>query len=163
MEEGQMTRKAMYLLAVAAVVLTSGCLQPQNAASGRTSRSRRKTRRPELAAISRPPVADLPVPRGFRLNESRSRTFAEAGSRYVDHVYEGNAGKYTLSRFYKRHMPIYRWVLTTDMLVQGEIILDFEKDNERARIIIGQGNIIVPSRVLAQVWTRSKPVVTASR
>ena len=158
-----MTRKAMCLLTVAAAMLITGCLQPQNAASGRTGRSRRKSKRSELAAISRPPVADLPVPKGFRLNESRSRTFAEAGSRYVDHVYEGNADKYTISRFYKRHMPIYRWVLTTDMLVQGKIILDFEKDNERSRIIIAQGNVIVPSRVLAQVWTRSKTVVTASR
>ena len=158
-----MTRRAMCVLAVAAALLTTGCLQHPNTRSKGKSVSSKAAVRPELGAISNPPVPDLPVPNGFRLDESRSRTFAAAGSRYVDHVYEGNADKYTLARFYKRQMPISRWTLTTDMLVQGKIILDFQKDNERSRLIIDQGNLIAPSQVLAQVWTSGKTLMTASR
>ena len=104
-----MTRRAMCVLAVAAALLTTGCLQHPRTRSKRKAAAPSAAKRPELAATSSPPVPDLPVPQGFRLDESRSRTFASAGSRYVDHVYEGNADKYTIARFYKRQMPISRW------------------------------------------------------
>lgn len=158
-----MTRSTICLLIVTATVFVTGCVKPQKIASNKAGRSVKRVERAELTAVAKPPVSDLPVPQGFKLDESRSRTFAEATYRYVDHVYEGSADKYMISRFYKRYMPISRWVLATDMFVQGNIILDFEKDNERARITIGRGNVFVPSRILAQVWTRSKAVATASR
>jgi hypothetical protein len=95
---------------------------------------------PELVSMSRPPIADLPVPVGFDLAESRSRNLAAAGARFVDHVYTGRADKFAVGRFYKRLMPINRWALVTDKFVQGEIQLDFEKDAERCQVTITDGS-----------------------
>jgi hypothetical protein len=94
---------------------------------------------PELVSMSRPPIADLPVPLGFDLAEGKSRNLAAAGARFVDHVYTGRADKFAVGRFYKRLMPINRWALVTDKFVQGEIQLDFEKDTERCQVTIMDG------------------------
>ena len=115
-----------------------------------------------MSRSSRPPVADLPVPDGFRLDENASRSFAEGGSRYVDHLYTGRADKYNVSRFYKRYMPISRWTLTTDMFIQGRMLLDFEKEGERCRIVIEETGVMGSSKVQAQVWSRGRVTMTAS-
>ncbi|HET6429084.1 MAG TPA: hypothetical protein VFJ30_11775 [Phycisphaerae bacterium] len=110
----------------------------------------------ELAAQVRPPILDLPVPVGFRMDERRSRDFAAAGARYVDHVYKGRSDKFAVGRFYKRNMPRSRWVLVTDMFVQGDIMLDFEKQTERCRIIVAGGDLIHTVHVKAQLWTTGR-------
>lgn len=109
-----------------------------------------------LIAKARPTISDVPVPVGFDLDEGRSRNFAAAGARYVDHVYKGNADKFDVRRFYKRHMPISRWVLVTDMFVQGDIMLDFEKQTERCRIVATKGNLFNPCYVKVQLWTTGR-------
>lgn len=109
---------------------------------------------PELAGQAQPPIADLPVPAGFRLLEGRSRNFTAAGARYADHVYHGWADKFAVARFYKRQMPISRWALVTDMFVQGSIILDFEKDTERCRITVKDS--LVTTTIEAAVWTSGR-------
>jgi hypothetical protein len=111
---------------------------------------------PELAAQARPPILDLPVPVGFSMDERRSRDFAAAGARYVDHVYKGRSDKFAVGRFYKRNMPRSRWVLVTDMFVQGDIMLDFEKQTERCRIIVAKGDPIHTVHVKAQLWTTGR-------
>jgi hypothetical protein len=90
----------------------------------------------ELVAQSRPPVPDLPVPLGFTLDQDNSRSFAGAGSRWVIHQYHGRANKWAIGRFYRRQMPINRWTLETDRMIQGTIFLDFSKGNERAVLMI---------------------------
>ena len=110
----------------------------------------------ELVAQGRPPISDLPVPVGFNLDESRSRNFAAAGARYVDHVYRGGADKFAVARFYKRQMPISRWVLVTDMFVQGDIMLDFEKETQRCRIIVAEGSMFHSCHVKVQLWTTGR-------
>jgi hypothetical protein len=111
---------------------------------------------PELVSMSRPPIADLPVPVGFDLAESKSRNFAAAGARYVDHVFTGRADKFAVGRFYKRLMPINRWALVTDMFVQGDIMLDFEKDTERCRVTITDGGFFGSIVVKIAVWTSGR-------
>ena len=111
---------------------------------------------PELVAMGRPPIADLPIPIGFELAESTSRNFAAAGARYVDHVYKGSADKFAVGRFYKRQMPINRWAMVTDMFVQGDIMLDFEKDTERCRITVTDGSWFRATRVKIAVWTSGR-------
>jgi len=111
----------------------------------------------ELVAKARPPIADLPIPIGFDLDEGRSRNFAAAGARYVDHVYRGGADKFAVARFYKRHMPISRWARVTDMFVQGDIMLDFEKESERCRIIVTRGGGPFRSTTIkVQLWTTGR-------
>ncbi len=113
---------------------------------------------PELVAMRRPPIADLPVPIGFDLKESKSRNFSAAGARYIDHAYGGRADKFAVGRFYKRQMPISRWTLVTDMFVQGDIMIDFEKDSERCRISISDGGFFGSTRIQMAVWTSGRIV-----
>jgi len=101
----------------------------------------------ELMYMSRPPIADLPVPVGFELVENRSRNLAAAGARFVDHVYSGRADKFAVWRFYKRLMPINRWALVTDKFVQGEIQMDFEKESERCQVTVTDGGFLQPTVV----------------
>ncbi len=112
-------------------------------------------------AQARPPIPDLPVPIGFDMDETASRSFAAGGTRFVDHAYTGRADKYAVSRFYKRRMPVCRWVLVTDMFVQGKIILEFTKEHERCHISIGDNGVMRPVRIEAQVWARG-PVTMAA-
>ncbi len=111
---------------------------------------------PELVPMGRPPIADLPVPIGLDLKENKSRNFAAAGARYVDHVYKGRPDKFAVGRFYKRQMPISRWTLVTDMFVQGAIMLDFEKDTERCRISITEGGLFRSTTVKVAMWTSGR-------
>ena len=113
----------------------------------------------ELIAQSRPPIPDLPVPIGFKLDERKSRDYALAGARFVDHTYKGRANKLVVKRFYERQMPVNRWVLSTAMFVRGEILMDFEKETERCRIIIVRGSLFHPTYIKVQLWT-SGPVRT---
>jgi hypothetical protein len=110
----------------------------------------------ELVAKSRPPIPDVPVPIGFDLDENRSRNFAAAGLRTVDHLYKGNADKFAVARFYKRQMPISRWVLVTDRFAQGDIILDFEKETEHCSIMIDEGDMWNSVFLKVQVWTSGR-------
>ena len=110
----------------------------------------------ELVAQARPPILHLPVPIGFDLDEGRSRNFAAAGARYVDHLYKGGSDRFAVARFYKRHMPISRWVLVTDMFVQGDVMLDFEKDTERCRIIASKGSLMHSTYIKVQLWTTGR-------
>jgi hypothetical protein len=110
----------------------------------------------ELVAQATPTISDLPVPLGFSLDEGRSRNFAAAGARYIDHLYKGSGDRFAVARFYKRHMPISRWVLVTDRFVQGDIVLDFEKDTERCCIIACKGSLFHPTYIKAQLWTSGR-------
>jgi len=108
---------------------------------------------PDLVAKARPPIPDVPVPVGFALDESRSRAFAAAGARYVDHVYHGGDGRFAVARFYKQQMPAARWVLVTALFVQGDLMLDFEKETERCRVVIKKGGMFHQTDVFVQLWT----------
>lgn len=142
-----------WLTVVAAWMAPAGC----NNSSGRSGVSSGSTAGPipELVAMSLPPISDLPVPIGFNLDEDKSRNFSAAGARYVDHVFKGSADKFAVGRFYKRQMPIQRWALVTDMFVQGDIMLDFEKDTERCRITVTGGSF-GSTRIQVAVWTSGR-------
>jgi len=110
----------------------------------------------ELVARSRPPIPDLPVPIGYKLDEGKSRNFAAAGARYIDHLYKGKADKFAVARFYKRQMPINRWTLVTDMFVQGNVVMEFEKQIERCNVTITDGSIFHPTYIKVQLWTSGR-------
>jgi hypothetical protein len=143
-------------LAAASVVVWAGCNRTQTVEG--TGGAYREVTSPSSEMIARggAPISDVPVPLGFELDESRSRNFAAGGMRYVDHVFTGSGERFAVARFYKRQMPISRWVLVTDMFVQGENILDFEKDTERCRIIVGRGSLFHPTLIKVQLWTSGR-------
>jgi len=153
-----MARRSMMRLSIlmlAAVFLAAGCNNTQTVDAS-TGAPRRVEASSLLIAQSRPPIPDLPMPVGFSLNQGKSRSFAAAGARYVDHVYDGSDNKFAVARFYKRQMPVNRWALVTDMFVQGDIMLDFEKEIERCRIIIADGGMFNPTVIKVQLWTSGR-------
>jgi hypothetical protein len=125
---------------VVGVALLAGCNQT-NSSSGRTGNGRSKNGSQAdnaLFAKAHPPIADLPVPFGFELDEGRSRHSTVGSNRMVDHVYEGSADKFAVARFYRTQMPINRWELVRDFFAQGDIMLDFDKGNERCHVVISE-------------------------
>ena len=141
--------------------IAAGCQQQTRVVDASNGAAREVVAAPELVACSRPPIPDLPMPIGFDLDESASRDFAAAGARYVDHVYRGGDDKFAVARFFKRQMPVSRWVLVTSLFVQGDVMLDFEKETERCRIVITDGRFS-STQVNVQLWT-SGQLQTASR
>ena len=117
---------------------------------------------PDLVARGRPPIPDLPVPIGFKLDENKSVDYAVAGARFVNHKYKGNADKFEVKRFYERQMPISRWTLTTAMFASGDVVLDFEKDVERCRVTITKGSLFHRIYVHVRLWT-SGPIQVAGK
>ena len=89
-----------------------------------------------LGRTARPIIADIPLPRGFRLDEDRSRDVSAAGQRWIDHVYIGSAGKFAVREFYLTEMSKYRWILVTKSFIQGQVTLDYRKDAETCRVIV---------------------------
>ncbi len=140
--------------AVAWAVAMCGCGGQQSQKSNPTEGAYRQVSAPvELIAQARPPIPDIPVPVGFKLDEGRSRNFAAGVYRYVDHLYKGGADKFAVARFYKRHMPISRWVLMTDMFAQGNIMLQFEKETQRCQVVASDGDMWNRCYIKVQSWT----------
>ncbi|MCK4601387.1 MAG: hypothetical protein KAU28_02905 [Phycisphaerae bacterium] len=152
-----MTRRWMIaLVAAAMLVAAGGCNNDTRTIDASSGAPRQVEPFPELVARSRPPIPDLPMPIGFKLDEGKSRNFAAAGARYIDHIYKGKANKFAVARFYRRQMPTNRWTLVTDRFVQGDVILDFEKETERCYIVITKGSLFRPTRIKAQLWTSGR-------
>jgi predicted small secreted protein len=131
-------RRIAWLMVGAA--LLAGCNQT-NSSSSDTSRNGSKNGSSGSGALfakAHPPIADLPVPFGFDLDEGRSRHWTVGSIRLVDHVYEGSADKFVVARFYRTQMPINRWELVRDVFAQGDILLDFDKGNERCDVVISE-------------------------
>lgn len=83
-----------------------------------------------LAARGQSPIADVPVPVGFELDESVSRGFESSGARFIDHTYVGDAKKHAVEDFYRRHMPNKGWQLRGAQMTQGTYLLKYEKNDE---------------------------------
>ncbi len=146
-----MRSQRMAVLVAVGLLVVFGC-----GGSGNNDNSNRSAGAGELVGQSRPPVADLPVPSGFSLDQEQSRGFTTGGARWVDHVYKGSDDKFAVARFYKRNMPINNWNLMTDMFVQGEIVLTFEKQREAARVVIRDGGLFTRTEISIQMWTKGQ-------
>ena len=103
----------------------AGCTDP-SLESGRPSGT--PARQMGLIAKARPPVLDIPVPIGFELVESQSRNRSGGGIRWIDHVYVGNAEKFEVVRFYRRHMEQHGWKEMSYQFAQGRGLFSYEKD-----------------------------------
>jgi hypothetical protein len=144
------------LILVAGMALAGGCNNGSQTVMdpGGTPREVAATR--ALVARAIPPIPDLPVPVGFKLDEGRSRNFRGGSARYVDHVYKGGADKFAVARFYMRQMPIQRWALVTDMFVQGDVMMDFRKESESCRVIVSGGGTLSSTKIRVTLWTSGR-------
>jgi len=107
----------------------------------------------ELAAQANPPVFDLPVPKGFKLDEGNSRSFDSGAARFVDHVYLGSASKFAVARFYKKVMVSKGWIFVNETFSLGKLSLRFEKPGERCWVFITPGSWLHPTKLELQLWT----------
>ncbi len=132
-------RSTRWMAAVLGVSLwLTGCSSTQTSSRRSLSQDDEATdvHSAEVYARRRPPIADLPVPIGFELDEQRSRHSKSGPFRMVDHVYTGKGDRFAVSRFYKRYMKMSRWTLVQDVFAQGVITLSFDKGSERCSVSI---------------------------
>jgi hypothetical protein len=153
------TSTVAILAAAVLAIAAAGCNQGDGGTSISGEPRKQSAGPKELIPRARPPIADLPVPSGFDLDQRRSVDYALSGARIVVHIYTGWPDKFSVKRFYERQMPISRWVLTTSMFERGEIILDFEKETERCRITTTEEGLFRKTHIRASMWT-SGPVQT---
>jgi len=107
----------------------------------------------ELAAVAKPPVADLPVPADFKLDEDRSRSCDSGVARFVDHLYWGSASKFAVSRFYKKAMVARKWRFVSETFSLGDQDLRFKKPGETCKVTISSGSWLHPTKLKLQLWT----------
>jgi hypothetical protein len=154
-----MSNRAMGVLAAAALAV-GGCDRQSNVVDASSGAPRMVESQTDLVAQGRPPVPDFPVPTGFELKEKESRSFAVAGMRNVEHVYTGWSDKYAVKRFYQRQMPTHRWVIMSDLVADGIVTLEFEKEGrgERCLVLIKPVDYLLfqKTRIVARVWTSAR-------
>lgn len=148
---------ALVTLALAAAALAGGCNKPAGNAGGAVSVDGSGGGSPPPGPATpppqlHPPISDVPVPYGFGLDEDKSRNYAVAGVRFVDHVYKGKGDKFALKRFFERYMPMNRWVLSTFIFAQGQMVLDFDRPDERCRVTIRDNETWGTATVSVLVW-----------
>jgi hypothetical protein len=159
--EVAMTGKWIMVLAAASAMAVGGCDRQQPVVDASTGAPRMVEPVTELVGQGRPPIPDFPVPVGFALNESLSRNFAAAGLRSVEHVYDGKADKFAVKRFYQQQMPVSRWVLQNDLVAEGTITMEFEKEGhgERCTVVITTRewwHLFHPTRIAARLYTSGR-------
>lgn len=128
-KEVVMTRNGLFAaVAMMMLALATGCQQPS-----------------ELRPQARPVIADVPWPEGFVYDEAKSQSHSVSGGRTIDHLYKGRANKYEVLRFYQKQMTTNQWTLVREAQMQGDVLMDFDKGNERCTIIITDGNMMYPT------------------
>ncbi|MHC4982980.1 MAG: hypothetical protein ACYTF6_07410 [Planctomycetota bacterium] len=105
----------------------------------------------------KPPISDVPVPVGFKIDEDKSRNYAVAGVRFVDHLYKGRENKFELKRFFERYMVMNRWKLVRFNYAQARLKLDFEKDYEGCRVEIWEAGVFSPTKISVLLWPNKAP------
>lgn len=75
-------------------------------------------------------VTDVPMPKGFKLDDDRSTDMTSGRNRSVWHEYKGRANLISIRNFFRDQMPLSRWTLLSDQNAKGDYTLIFEKDGE---------------------------------
>ena len=118
-------------------------------ALGGCSSDRNPDRAPPLIAEPNSPVADAPVPTGYKIMDSRSssQVIPANNQRFVDHSYSGGGSVLQAVRFYQDVMPTRGW--TGAGLEQGhkETTLRFTKNKETAQVTVWRGTFDTHIRI----------------
>jgi hypothetical protein len=108
-------------------------------------------------------AADVPLPEGFLLVENKSGERYESGKRQeLRHVYRGRAEKSEVREFYRREMPLLRWVSESDTLTGGAYSLKFRKAHEVCDITISDRRGLLASGTEVLVVIHPPPRGAAS-
>lgn len=97
---------------------------------------------PALLAEPNSPIADAPVPVGYKIMESKSTSKVDpvARIRIVDHSYSGGYSELQLTRFYRDQMPAHGWTFISQEQTRRDITLKFTKNTEDALVTVWHGN-----------------------
>lgn len=93
-----------------------------------------------LRPMPDPPLADVPVPVGFRLQERSCEDWSSGAIRYVRHRYLGKADKYAVRKFYREQMPLLRWSAVSEGQVSGRHTLRFKRPKESCTITVSDAD-----------------------
>jgi hypothetical protein len=131
-------RAALLLSAAWLLLILLGCSQKPQRIDMSSGAPRELGEGPEpLVAKADVRVADIPIPVGFKVQESKSFAQANSQSRYVSHYYKGRSPKERVAGFYLDQMTTnHRWSKESYRQYGGEIKMDFGKGNERCVITI---------------------------
>ncbi|MHC4712109.1 MAG: hypothetical protein ACYTAN_02405 [Planctomycetota bacterium] len=123
-----MRQVAVLGILVLAVVWLCGC------ESMRTSEQQQQ----EMGVADNLVIADLPVPNGFKMDNSRSHFTVIPGTdtRVVFATYTGRGDSLRLMEFFRQNMTISGWKLKSESSHFGPYIMKFEKGGELAEIKI---------------------------
>jgi len=94
-----------------------------------------------LRPITDPPLADVPVPVGFRLQERSCEDWSSGAIRYVRHRYLGKADKNAVRKFYREQMPLLRWSAVSEGQVAGRHTLRFKRPKESCTITVSDADV----------------------
>ncbi|MCP4251041.1 MAG: hypothetical protein GY778_28725 [bacterium] len=132
---------SLWIGGLAACLTAAGC-------SGAAS----KGREIRLVASARPYELDLPIPVGFKLEDSASEDHSTGVARlYLRHLYVGGADKYAVRNFYREQMPLSRWSKVSDQNIRGVCTLRFEKGSESCTVEIRESGRGLATRTQVQV------------
>ena len=151
MSQFMIFRLSIYVLFPALLLLLPAC-QQQTTTNGPETTADRSATRPRapmgLLPTARPPVPDLPIPMGFSMVESISRSYESAGARFIDHSFAGSEDKIDVDRFYMHLMPKYGWTLRGRRLVRGTYIHMYEKKDEFCEVAISDRGGLTSSTMI---------------
>jgi hypothetical protein len=114
----------------AAALLSSGCANDRTSLGASAEGSALPPSDGVLAAANASPVADVPIPAGFRLQDRKSWARRAGTIRYVHHVYRGGDATQDVARFYLDEMATGAWRLASYREADGEFAILFESASE---------------------------------
>ncbi|HUO10386.1 MAG TPA: hypothetical protein VM008_18920 [Phycisphaerae bacterium] len=101
-----------------------------------------------LVPATTSPIADVPVPVGFSMNDASTSKVEASGLRFVDHKYDGSDDVLPVIRFYKDQMPAKGWTFVSqNQLVHNEISLHYTKGSEDCTVTVTPGSFHTHIRV----------------
>ncbi len=113
---------------------------------------------PDLIPAVASPIADVPIPAGFRMTGDSTSKVEASGLRFVDHKYDGTDDLLPLVKFYKDQMPTKGWsFVDQNQLLHNEIVLHFSKNSEDCMITINPGSFHSHVRVQIDPAGRNVP------
>ena len=134
--------RRLTVLALAAIVGVGGMMTiagcspksgPQRT-MGHSSAARvapgKATKRVKIGLVADPhsPIPDVPVPVGFRLDQSVSRSSESGDTRVIDHTYAGRAGNAEIQEFYLGQMKRYGWTLSASQRVHLVVAQQYRRE-----------------------------------
>jgi hypothetical protein len=97
------------------------------------------------------PIVDVPMPVGFVMIESKSRSYGSATEgRFVEHYYQGRASKADTLNFYREALSKNQWTLRSEQNQAGTIVLQYAKGREDLNIRITEPSEVTTVQIVVR-------------